>query len=403
MLTAFLFPLGIMAQSDYTPGYIVKNNGDTVRGLLLLRSPKKNCQKCVFRLNEKQKKQTFSAQDIQSYRFDNSLYYVSHEIKLDGKPTKVFLEWGVKGRLDLYFYYSKGNPNRYFVDKSDSGFCELLNTKQETVNAAGASDIHEQKEFAGTLAVMLKDCPSLVPEIYKSTLETKNLIRLSTDYQNRVCPDEKCIVFKRPDRKMSVELGPVVGLNFPKLYWPPRDQLWDEIARAMIKYTPSPALTFGVSARFSNMDFLSARTFLQADLVYMHTKYGNNTYGTTYSFDQLRLSPLIGYAITLNRIKPSVAFGPVLHYRVNVKTYDKVVNIPGYGIDDIGFPGFTLKTQFGVCGQLGAAYKLSNRVNISLNAHFERGGKFIGFPDDKTYTSDIYMEMGLNYRLGANH
>ena len=387
------------AQTDLIPGYYIKNDGDTVHGLIRMRSSARNSQKCIFKLNKKARKQIITPEDIRSYRFDNSLYYVSREIRVNGKPTKVFLEWAVKGKLNLYMYCRRGDQNRYFAEKADSGFFELVNTTKMTLDTLGIPDLRENKEYIGTLAALLNDCPSMVPEIYKSRFEPKYLIQLSTDYQNKVCPDEKCLVFKRPDRKLIVELGPVIDVYYSNLHWPARSQTWDEIARSQFKFYPYPEMAIGISSRVSNIEFLSPRIFLQADLVYQHTVYGNSSYGTIYSFDQDRLTLMLGYTFTMAKVRPSIALGPVYHYRMNEKSYGKNLTVPGYGSIYVVFPDFESNNQFGLFGRAGLTYAITDWINLSLTAQFERESGFLGYSNDVSYTADFSWHMGVSFRL----
>ena len=270
---ALAFSAIAFAQTAYLPGYLVMNNGDTVKGLIRMRSSARNSQKCIFRLNNKTRKQEFTPEDIRSYRFDKSLYYVSHQINVNEKPTKVFLEWAVKGMLNLFMYCRSGEQNRYFAEKADSGFYELKNTTKMTLDTLGTPDLRENKEYIGTLAALLNDCPSMVPEIYKSRFEPKYLIQLSTDYQNKVCPDEKCLLFKRPFRKLSIDVAPIAEVVFSTLHSaPPRGSFYDLIAISQVKYKPIPVAAFGGSAKISNIDFLSPMTFLSVDAIYVHMK-----------------------------------------------------------------------------------------------------------------------------------
>lgn len=108
---------------------------------------------------------------------------------------------------------------------------------------------------------------------------------------------------------------------------------------------------------------------------------------------------MLGYSFSLGQFRPSIAAGPAFHFRSNERSYGKVLYLPGYGNISVNFDNFTMNIQYGVCAQVGTAYLLTKNVNTFLNARYERGGRFLGYPDDKTFTTDLSFQMGLNFRI----
>ena len=47
-IVLFLLPLLAHAQTNPVPGYIISNQGDTIRGVINYRSSEKNGQSCMF-------------------------------------------------------------------------------------------------------------------------------------------------------------------------------------------------------------------------------------------------------------------------------------------------------------------------------------------------------------------
>ncbi|HEX2977488.1 MAG TPA: hypothetical protein VHO68_16260 [Bacteroidales bacterium] len=108
----------VQAQKIFREGYITKNNGQTIQGLIEWKSGQGTPASCVFKRFEIAVEVKFSADDITDFGYNDGNRYES--IVNEGK--KEFYEVLVKGGLTLY---SKGS--RYFARKTDTGFLELKN------------------------------------------------------------------------------------------------------------------------------------------------------------------------------------------------------------------------------------------------------------------------------------
>ncbi len=398
------FAASVFAQTDFLPGYVVKSSGDTIRGLIYMGSSKENSQKCIFKLNKKAKSTAYRPDDIQSYHYDNSLFYFSRPIKVEGEIKRVFLEWAVKGKLDLFLYVDPKKAMRYFVDKGDGGFVELVNTTRQVTDSAGGRFLRENKEYAATLAIMLQDCPTIIPEIYSSKFEAKDLIKVSADYHNKVCPDQQCTIFERPMSGKIVRIGPFIEYYSSTLKQPVFTT-YSGVVQALSKIHYQTVNTFSAGAFFelSNFTFLSPRVVLRTELSYVQAKYGDAVYGTIYAVNRIRLAEMFKYSFTLGRFRPSLAVGPAFYIRTYGNTYNKSVTIVNaYNTEqtiNIEFPTFKRGINVTLSGQLGFDYFVSDKVNIALIGGYEYLSQFVGYSDDKSYTKNITVQVGFGYRL----
>jgi len=114
-IIAFSFlPLICIAQADFRPGYIIKDNGDSINGFVSYGSGKKNTERCFYKETKKSKYTSFTPEEVNGYGFLNDKQFESWglpaELKsanpaADSKPRgKVFMKVLAKGPISLYRY-----------------------------------------------------------------------------------------------------------------------------------------------------------------------------------------------------------------------------------------------------------------------------------------------------------
>ena len=107
------------AQRDFRPGYIIKNNGDSITGFVSYGTEKSNTRQCFFKERKKVKYTAFTAGEIMRYGFIEDKLYISMTLpqewagEMDEFPKeKVFLKSLVTGPLGLYRYQKIFSPGR---------------------------------------------------------------------------------------------------------------------------------------------------------------------------------------------------------------------------------------------------------------------------------------------------
>ena len=213
ILVGFLISTGILrAQTDFKPGYIIKNTGDTIFGEIDYRGDILMGTICKFK-NSDNSIVEYSPSDILGYRFIDSKYYVSKEV--DSK--KVFLEYLIKGKISIYYIRDK-NGEHYYLDKEDVNLTEI--PYEEGIKYKNDKQYYysSTKHF-GVLNYYMQDAPGIKKKIQKiRTPQNHNLIKLAEDYNDIVCDGEKCIIYekKQPLLKINPEIiGGVI--NFKNL------------------------------------------------------------------------------------------------------------------------------------------------------------------------------------------
>lgn len=197
----------VQAQADFKPGYVILNSGDTLYGSIDYRGDMTMGSLCRFKTSNNEIRE-YSPLDIAAYRFTESKYFISRE--LDDKM--VFLEFLIKGKLNVY-YYRDGSGDHFYVDKEGERLTELVYSEEvkmmkENQNTEKSYLIKSNKHI-GILSYYMQDAPYMQSKIRNMDKpEQRNLISLAEEYHNEVCKGEECVIFEKelPLFKTNLEI-----------------------------------------------------------------------------------------------------------------------------------------------------------------------------------------------------
>lgn len=198
------FPKVMNAQSEFMEGYVLTSPSDTLFGVIDNKSYNNNSQYCDFRNAGTDFVTRFYPDQIYGYRFKNGKYYISKLIKTENRQVRLFVEYLVHGKLDLYYFQDDRNLNHYFVSKDTLQPSELIDHK-ENLERNGAQLVQERRSYIGLLNYFTSDCEAIRNDIIKlNGLDHRRLISLAEKYHNLTCKDEKCIIYeKKLSRKLK--------------------------------------------------------------------------------------------------------------------------------------------------------------------------------------------------------
>ncbi len=337
-----LFKLMGYSQSDFVPGYILTNKHDTVFGLIDYRTDRYNSLECRFKKTEKDTVSTFNAAQIYGYRFTNSKYYVSRQIKTQGEQKTLFLEYLVEGVVDLYYYHDlKGD--HYLLGKQNIPIKEI-SLPNDIVTVDGKNYERNILINRNLLKFYLKDCPELFDEIDRFyDVHHKALIQLIKKYHDIHCPHDVCLIYQKKMPKFRVDIQPFVGyagINYNgsmgNMY---------NIDFYSDKYT----IQYGVLGYFW-LPLNNEKTFFKTGLIINHvsgyeiinsaqTKYVEQSsiiipVQIHYQFLKSNITPVVsgGFNIYSSPQIPFVIF-PAFNLGVNVKITDKLYATLFAGMD----------------------------------------------------------------------
>jgi hypothetical protein len=128
-------PLLLLAQSNYKPGYVIKLNGDTVRGYIDYREWDATPIKIYFKQSLSNKSQLFSVRTISQFAIKNQESYESYKVNISTdvistnitqlatyrdtsfKTDTVFLKLLEKGKNVTLYAYTDNIKTRYYLSE----------------------------------------------------------------------------------------------------------------------------------------------------------------------------------------------------------------------------------------------------------------------------------------------
>lgn len=207
ILISLLFCTVILnAQTDFRPGYVIKANADTIRGMIDYRSGLLMSSVCKFK-DKNDVITEFLPADIEGYRFVNGKYYVSKS--LDGEMA--FFECLIQSRASIY-YRQDEKTFHYYVDKADLKLAEIPYS-EEVHYINGKKVFIKSKRHIGILQYYMQDAPALVSEIQAMKKpQHQNLIRLAEKYNNSFEDNRSPIVFANNTPFLQVDIEGLAGI-----------------------------------------------------------------------------------------------------------------------------------------------------------------------------------------------
>ena len=178
----FFSILTISAQTIFREGYIVKNNGDTLHGLVLYQGKKKQPGKCTFKRFDIAKTIKYNAPDIKSFGYKSGNSYV---VKKIGQKQE-FIECLVKGKINVYL-----DKNEFFIEKSEYILTPLSKGIITTEKNGNKMKFKDFKQF---LADLTNDKPGFEIPI-ELNLQEQEIVDLISKYNQS--QNEKYFVYNR--------------------------------------------------------------------------------------------------------------------------------------------------------------------------------------------------------------
>lgn len=212
--------LSVYSQFDYRKGHIVTNEGDTVKGYIEYGNARNNAYYCYFKIDSTSKPYKYLPDELISITVGNYRHSVSKDIYINGKKQRLFLEYLLKGAMDLYFFIDQNSADYYFVEK-EGVLYELTNDPTEkTID--GKTYIGTTNKYIRTLNYLTKESPATSKLVEKMDFSPKSFIKIATDYHEYICDSVDCVVYSREQRrlndaKIQIRVGVSVGNSFTRL------------------------------------------------------------------------------------------------------------------------------------------------------------------------------------------
>jgi hypothetical protein len=201
LILSALLTNSLLGQKGYKPGFIVTNQGDTVRGSIQLRSNISYSYQCPFLAAGSETPTIFSPFEISAFRIEDNKYYVATDLVIDNAKERLFLEYLVDGIVDLYYLREPGRE-LYFV-KKDSVFTELSNN-EITVVVNDKDNNGKEKKYSGSsneykrkLNYIFSESSTARSKLQELNFTYRDLIGITKNYHEDVCTEYDCIDYSR--------------------------------------------------------------------------------------------------------------------------------------------------------------------------------------------------------------
>lgn len=304
LIPALLLPLFSIAQSNYKPGYVITNKGDTLKGFINIKEWNQNPKKISFKTStDKKDSQEFGTGDIVFFKATNLESYQRYIGLLNDDPTSisnipsgrntstitdsVFLKIIQKGDKITLFEYTDNKKEHYFIaDNRDKQPVELV---YRIYSEEDGRTVNENAYMQQLFALAFKynsNSESLKTQIERSTYNFSDLVAISRKINNSKEKDDEAFIA----HKKGTFLFASAGLNISTITSD------NSIMQSLTNSTPTsyfPRLAVGINV-LSNPNV--GRLGFRAEIAFTTNKYKrslsyNNGDGLqTYSLSQNMLS-----------------------------------------------------------------------------------------------------------------
>jgi hypothetical protein len=369
----------IICQNIFRDGYIIKNNGEILDGLIGYKPNQDIPAKCAFKRFDIAVEITYKPYEIKAFgytggsRFESkrqdgkdSFYGVlaSGNINLYRKGSKFFLEKGQAGLVDL----SSGS-NEYSVDGQQQKFDGLTSflkyiTEGKVINIKGK--INPKKDLLSIIAEYNKESGNHYI-VYNNKFSEKMLISESLRsganhnrfgiysgmniYILKITSESNWFI-----RDPEPEITPVIGLSYERMISRKSDKL----------------------ALRLDFTFLKQNFYAYSEETEIFTLYRHDFF---FDFSGIKLSPMLQYSFTSGKLVPYMTAG--LSYMTYIqKNYLHILETIHSNNEVFTSESNTMDFNSGeFAGLLGAGIKLRllNNINLNIQGRMEVGqGLFTG-------------------------
>ena len=238
------------AQSNFIGGYLIAQQGDTLRGELAVQNDAKNYVSATFRQNGKV--QEYKPNEILGFGYDQDKAFVS------GIKADAFVELLISGTLSLYKY-----EKQYYLQKAND--IKVLEYQQHAARLGYSEQKKEDNRWKGIMSYMTSDCATsgqIAKQIQRISFQEKSITKVVIAYNN--CVNSDYISPKEENAWTQVDMGLTVGLA--------RTKIQDVEAFSDPSVKPIIGLMFNFNA-----PRVSRHLSFQAEVLYTQASYESST------------------------------------------------------------------------------------------------------------------------------
>ena len=244
----------LYAQQNYSTGYVLKLNGDSITGFIDYRDWESNPTDIYFKEKLSENRRNFKPTDIMRFGVGNETYCSAivntdrssrdlQDLQYNATPEfemdTVFLQTMFSGDKCLYFYKRK-NGNENFYIKQASHF-ELLVYKPYIIEIKNENSFAENLKYQNQLSEYFNENPDTKSRILATKYTKNSLEKLFSLYYKR---NNTKVSFKRKKEKILTEFGFTGGLTRTSLKFSDGGKAFTALAGA--HFNQSSDITAGI-------------------------------------------------------------------------------------------------------------------------------------------------------------
>jgi hypothetical protein len=381
------------SQQDFCKGTVITLNNDTLYGLIDYRGDVFNSKKCRYKPDKASAIKEFSPGEIKAYRITGGKYYISKEVEIpesddkDAYSTNVFLEYLFKGKVDVY-YLCIDTRRIYYID--NNGQLVALHDTERMIQRDGATYATKNETYKGILLYSFNDVPELKDKIERMDLSQKSLVKVTSEYHNKICPGESCILYIKKSFNYVFAPGVMFLSDFNRIEL-------ESYFSSEYDVVYSSSFGGGINCDIWNTGSME-RFFFNFQVARMNNKHTaifeatdlSGTSKLSFETSNFGISCLFAYKYPKYRVKPYAGMG-ISYYQ----TYK------GSGSFDIYDNEYnTRKKALMPMFALGAIYDLNDHVYFKAETSFQPS-MFNHSYDYMLagFTSNVYASLSIHYAL----
>ena len=411
LIISLLVPNESYSQENYQTGYVINQNGDTLKGLIDYRNWNKNPKKITFRSDITKESIFFSPLDLKKFYVADESYEgavvtvdsISNRVdELTENSTfrfrtdTIFLQCIVDGAKSLYYYKDKNNKEHFFINQGSK--FELLQYKKYIKRIGTANSIIENKKYIGQLTNYFSDCPTVPSEFKKVEYSQKSLEKLFLRYYE--CTKGE-IKFRKKRDKVSIETGALIGVSMTKIQF--SGSIFPYLGRT--DYAPSVNPTAALFVNFilprnqkkwsiANEIMYTTYSVTGHDYYYENAN-SEQTTDTKFKHSYLRLNNMVRFRYPTKNMLLFFNAGIINGFMISEENYKKAKDVY-YGIETItegeALPE-TRKHQQGFGLGIGAS-----KSKYSLEFRYERDNGISSYSGLKSNCDRLSLMVGYKFK-----
>jgi hypothetical protein len=375
-----LFSFSMMAQSGFRPGFIIRNNGDTLNGLVFYGANRKFEKSCLFKRFEIAQEVSYSSDQIKAYGFINGRDF---ESKTNGRK-KTFFECLVKGEVSVYIV-----PGKYkgmvYLESPQTGLFKLAKGSNQLGEAGNFNNYRDALSWmlnkTGNQALSLDNLKYDSKDITAAVRESSSLA------QNASRGFYRTPGVNNLRDKSVFKQGSLLSLGFSGGYQivsvtTPGNSYTQYFTEAQYNTSFRPAIGLYMNSKFSkksNLVSVDLAVHYVTDSYYGYSEYsdGNEKFREDIMIDFSEIQVPLSLHMTFGKgsIHPFIKAGGFMSFLID-QSYSRLSETQrGESVYTDYYEDFRLDNAIGFIAGAGVQFKIGKARLFGLEAVYSKGSQ----------------------------